>query len=108
VGPETDRAAATVFMFALGSALGEWATVSLTRRLDREGADAEERFREAMAEAIEIGMRFPRLRARVEGGAEVGYATAPEHSFEFGLQVILDGLQNELALRPTPSDRAEP
>jgi hypothetical protein len=32
-------------------------------------------------------------------GRIVGYATAPEHSFEFGLKVILDGLEHELAAR---------
>jgi hypothetical protein len=52
-----------------------------------------------MAKAIEIGMQFPRQRARLESGVEVGYATAPEDSFEFGLKVILDGLENELAAR---------
>jgi hypothetical protein len=52
-----------------------------------------------MAKSIEIGMRFPRLSARLGGGADIGYATAPEHSFEFGLKVILDGLESELAAR---------
>lgn len=104
VGAQADQAAATVFMFVLGSALGESATVSLTRRLNREGGNAEEQFRETMRKAIEIGMQFPRLRARMEGGADIGYATAPEHSFEFGLKVILDGLENELAARRRPSE----
>lgn len=45
-----------------------------------------------MAKATEIGMHFPRLRARLEGGADIGYATAHEDSFEFGLKVILDVL----------------
>lgn len=108
VGVQADRAVATVFMFVLGSVLGEWATVSLARRLSREGRNAEEQFRETMAKAIEIGMQFPRLRARVEGGADIGYATAPEHSFEFGLKVILDGLENELAAHRSPSAALRP
>jgi Tetracyclin repressor-like, C-terminal domain len=108
VGAEADRAAATAFMFVLGSALGESATVSLGRRLNREGGNAEEQFRETMAKAVEIGMQFPCLRARLEGGADIGYATAPAHSFEFGLKVILDGLENQLAARRRPSDWVEP
>jgi AcrR family transcriptional regulator len=108
VGAEADRAATTVFVFVLGIALGESATVSLTRRLNREGGNLEERFRETMAKAIEIGRHFPRLRVRLEGGADVGYASAPEHSFEFGLKVILDGLERELAARRRPADWVEP
>ena len=107
VGSEADRAVATVFTFVLGNALGESATVLLMRRLEREGGNPEDLLREAMAKAIEIGMQFPRLRARLEGGADVGYATAPEHSFEFGVRAILDGLENELAARRRPSDRVE-
>lgn len=41
-------------------------------------------------------MRFPRLRARVEAAAVTGYGSAPDHSFEFGLQAILDGLETRL------------
>jgi AcrR family transcriptional regulator len=108
VGAEADRAVATVFTFVLGNALGESATVSLTRRLSRAGGNAAEQFRETMAKAIEIGMQFPRLRARLEEGADIGYATAPEHSFEFGLKAILDGLENELAARRRPPDWVQP
>jgi hypothetical protein len=43
----------------------------------------------------------------VEGGTDVGYASAPKHSFQFGLKVILDGLENELADRRRPADRVE-
>ena len=54
-----------------------------------------------MAKAIEIGMHFPHLRARLEGAADIDYATAPEDSFEFGLKVILDGLESELVGQET-------
>ena len=46
----------------------------------------------------EIAAPFPRLRARLET-AGAGYGASPEDSFEFGLQVILDGLQDRLASR---------
>jgi Tetracyclin repressor-like, C-terminal domain len=103
IGPEADRAVATVFTFVLGNALGESATVSLMRRLGREGGNPEDRLREAMAKAIEIGMQFPRLRARLEGGADVGYATAPENSLDLGLNALFEGLEKELATRRRPS-----
>jgi AcrR family transcriptional regulator len=99
VGGEADRATATVFMFVLGDALGESATVSLTRRLSRDGANAEEQLRDAVAKAWEIAMPYPRLRARREAFADADYAAAPDESFEFGLQVIFDGLEGQLAAR---------
>lgn len=74
---------------------------SLTRRLNREGGNAEERFRETMAKAIEIACTS---RACVPGskeGADIDYATAPEDSFEFGLKVILDGPESELVSQET-------
>jgi AcrR family transcriptional regulator len=108
VGEEADRAAAIVFMFVLGSALGESATVSLTRRLGRESGNAEEQIRDHIAKASEIAMQFPRLRARSESFAATDYAAAPDKSFEFGLEVILDGLDGQLAASSgKPRRRAE-
>jgi hypothetical protein len=49
-----------------------------------------------MARAAEIAMQFPRLRERLDRPAPAEYATAPDSSFEFGLQGILDGLQARL------------
>jgi hypothetical protein len=97
VGAEADKATATVFMFVLGSALGESATFGLRRRLSRDGGNAEELVRDTLVRGTEIGMRFPRLRARLEGGPVVGYAAAPDKSFEFGLQAIFDGLEARLS-----------
>jgi AcrR family transcriptional regulator len=105
VGAEADRATATVFMFVLGSALGASATDSLKRRLSRDGADPEELIRDTVAKATEIGMRFPRLRARLEGTPSVDYGAAPDKSFEFGLQAILDGLDGRLAAHRMPTSR---
>jgi AcrR family transcriptional regulator len=99
VGAEADQATATVFMFVLGNALGESAAASLTRRLSRDGGNAEELVRDTMAQASEIAMQFPRLRARLETAAASGYGAAPDNSFEFGLRAIFDGLEDQLAAR---------
>jgi len=99
IGAEADQASATVFMFVLGSALGISATVSLQRRFSRDGGDAEELIRDTILKASEIAMRFPRLRARLEGTPSIDYAGAPDKSFEFGLQAIFDGFEARLAAR---------
>ncbi|MFB4319835.1 TetR/AcrR family transcriptional regulator [Actinomadura sp. 21ATH] len=95
-GAQADRAAATVFTFVLGNALGESAMASLTRRFSRAGGNAEEAFQKTMEQAGEVAMRFPRLRARVERPEAADYAGAPDGSFEFGLHAILDGLEARL------------
>ncbi|CAM5661993.1 hypothetical protein STENM327S_08357 [Streptomyces tendae] len=92
VGVEADQAAATVFTFVLGHSIGLSATLSVNRRLTNAGRNAQEAIRQTMAQATEIAMGFPRLRSRVDSDAGTEYGAAPEHSFEFGLQAILDGL----------------
>src|SRR5262249_19753941 len=94
-GAQADRAAATVFTFVLGNALGAAATTSLTRKLSREGGDAERLIRDHIAKAAEVAAQCPRLRARIDDVA-ADYGAAPEGSFEFGLRAILDGLEAEL------------
>ena len=86
-----DRASAVVFMFALGTAVGAAATVSLTRRLRRDAGDPEELLRAATAEAAAVAAAHPRLRARLDTAA-AEYNAAPDDSFEFGLQALLDGI----------------
>jgi AcrR family transcriptional regulator len=92
---QAGQAMATVFTFVLGNALGPAAAASFTRKLSRDGGDAEKLMRDSMAKAREIAMRFPRLRARLDTAA-AEYAAAPDNSFEFGLQAILDGLEAQL------------
>jgi AcrR family transcriptional regulator len=103
VGTQADQAAATVFTYVLGNALGPAAEASLTRKLDRSGSDASELIRDNVAKAKVIAAQFPRLRSRVNTGA-AEYGAAPENSFEIGLQAILDGLGAQL----TPSFRSLP
>jgi AcrR family transcriptional regulator len=93
---DADRAAATVFTFVLGSALGPAAQVSLNRRLSKNGADAEELMADAMARATETAMQFPRLRERLGTTAATEYAEAPDNTFAFGLQSLLDGFEARL------------
>ncbi len=101
---QADQAAAAVFMFVLGNALGPAAAASLSRKLAREGADAEAAMRESMDQAREIAMRFPRLGARIQT-TSANYAAAPENTFEFGVRVLLAGLETQLGGRPTPAGR---
>ncbi|MFD6878692.1 MULTISPECIES: TetR/AcrR family transcriptional regulator [unclassified Streptomyces] len=98
-GPEADRAAGTVFTYVLGSVLGTSAEASLVRRLGRDGGDPQELIQETVAKATEVAMRFPRLRTRVDGPAATAYAAAPEQTFEFGLRILLGGLEAELTGR---------
>ena len=101
-GPQADQAAAAVFTFVLGNALGPAAVASLTRKLGRTGGDVQEHMRERVAQASEIAAQFPRLQAR-RTTAATGSGAAPEHTFEFGLQAILDGLETQLTARRAPA-----
>ncbi|MFH8760362.1 TetR/AcrR family transcriptional regulator [Streptomyces atroolivaceus] len=96
---QSDQAAGAVFTYVLGNAAGTAATASLTRKANGTG----EQFRDTMAEAREIATRYPRLRARLETQAAADYAAAPEGTFEFGLRVLLDGLEQELAAQSGPN-----
>jgi AcrR family transcriptional regulator len=100
--PQADQAMATVFTFVLGNALGPAAAATLPRKLSRGGGNAEALIRDTMAKARDIAAQFPRLRARLETTA-AGYAAAPEHNLEFGLQAIFDGLEAQLTTRRTPA-----
>ncbi|MER5447033.1 TetR/AcrR family transcriptional regulator C-terminal domain-containing protein [Streptomyces sp. NPDC002766] len=96
VAADADRAAATVFTFVLGSALGPAAQVSLNRRLGKNGVEAEQLMADAMRRATETAMQFPRLRERLGTTAATEYAAAPDNTFAFGLQSILDGFETRL------------
>ncbi|WP_310722801.1 TetR/AcrR family transcriptional regulator [Streptomyces sp. N2A] len=93
---DADRAAATVLTFVLGSTLGPAAQVSLNRRLSKDGADAEQRMADAMTRATETARQFPRLRERLNTTAAKEYAAAPDDTFAFGLQSLLDGFEARL------------
>jgi AcrR family transcriptional regulator len=100
---EADRAAASVFTFVLGSALGASAMVSLTRRLSRNGKNAQKALQDTMTKATDVALQFPRLRERLDGPAATEYAAAPEQTFELGLHALLRGLEAERIDRRTHS-----
>lgn len=91
-----EQALASVFTFVLGNALGPAATASFMRKLSRAEGDTGELVRAYRSEVAVIAKEFPRLRARIESPA-AGYGTAPDDSFAFGLQALLDGLENTAA-----------
>ncbi|MBA2811431.1 TetR/AcrR family transcriptional regulator [Streptomyces sp. KM273126] len=93
---DADRAAAAVFTYVLGSALGPAAQVSLNRRLSKKGADAEQLMADTMTRATETATQFPRLRERLGTTAATEYAAAPDNTFAFGLQSLLDGFDARL------------
>lgn len=94
---DADRAAATVFIYVAGSALGSAVQVSLTRRLSRSGRDADQTLADTMTKAKEIAMDFPNLRKRMHTTAAETYSAAPDNTFTFGLQTILTGFESHLA-----------
>ena len=55
-----------------------------------------------MAKSNEIAAQFPRLRTRLISEAD-DYAAAPDGTFEFGLNALLDGLEARLADRADSS-----
>jgi AcrR family transcriptional regulator len=93
-GAQADQAAATVFTFVIGNALGPAAKASLTRKLGRDGGDGEKAMRDTMAEASQIAAQFPRLRARLHT-RKAHYGAAPDNTFQFGLHTVLDGLARD-------------
>ncbi|MFI7610058.1 TetR/AcrR family transcriptional regulator [Nonomuraea terrae] len=90
-GAAADLASAAVFTYVLGNVLGMSALDSLTKRLSRTGKDPEELIGATMARAREIAGDFPRLRARL-GTSSDDYNATPEHTFEYGLRALLDGI----------------
>jgi AcrR family transcriptional regulator len=93
---DADRAAATVFLYVTGSALGSAAQVSLTRRLTRSGRDADQLLQDTITKAKEVAMDYPNLRKRLTTPAAAEYSAAPDSTFDFGLQTILTGFESRL------------
>jgi AcrR family transcriptional regulator len=97
-----EQVATAVLTLVLGHALGEAADAALARKLSRQGRKAEKALRDRIARAREIAVQFPRLRAHLETSVAPEYAVGLEHSFELGLEAMLDGLDAQLTgARPT-------
>lgn len=95
-GVAADWAMNTVFVFVLGRALGESAEHAWQQRMSRNGADEQKKMQQTIEHVTAIAMQFPRMRARMEVWGQTGDNAPADHSFEFGLQTILDGLQVRL------------
>ncbi len=91
----------TVFTFVLGNALGVASEAAWRARLRRTGGDEQEQIRTMVAQATEIAMRFPRLRAHSTAQEDDAPSPASDQELEFGLRTILTGLQAELGARPS-------
>jgi AcrR family transcriptional regulator len=92
---QADQAAAIVFSYVLGNALGPAADAALARKLARGDDATSQLVAQNFAKAKEAAMRYPRLRARLEAGAAES-SSPPSGSFEIGLDAILDGLETHL------------
>ena len=101
-GAKANQATSAVFTYVLGNALGLAATASFTRKLGRGGGDIQALLQASRAEVLEVAAQFPLLRARLELPS-AGYGAAPEGSFAFGLEAVLDGLEARLT-SPAESD----
>ncbi|MFD8020777.1 TetR/AcrR family transcriptional regulator [Streptomyces lavendulae] len=95
-GPQADLASAAVFTYVLGNAAPAAATTSLTRRIQSEGGDPGKAFAEVTREAVEAAQGFPRLLQRIDSADLADYAEAPQDTFAFGLESLLDGLAARL------------
>ena len=93
-GTDLDWAYNTVFHFVLGVAVGESQRTVMLARLSKAG-DAEMVDRARRAE--EIAGEFPRLKARIEATSTNDPAAATRGSFDYGIETILDGLEERLA-----------
>ena len=98
-GAQADQAAAAVFTFVLGNALGAAAAASLTRKLGRDGGNAAGAAPRPHGRSRTRSRRSSRGCAPASDTAAARYGAAPDNSFEFGLHAILDGLQAKLASR---------
>lgn len=105
-GVEADRALAVVFMFVLGNAIGQSASVTLRRRLRQEGSNADDVIRQSIDYQIEVAQNFPRLQSRIATVVDTDYYSAPDLSFDLGLEVIFDGLEKQLRARQLPVQAA--
>jgi hypothetical protein len=99
-GRDAEHAVNVVFTFVLGMALGTAAEAAWKTPLRRGGGNGEEQVQMAVAQAVEIAIRYPRRRAHSQAHGDGDPAATPGQELEFGLQTILDGLRDRLAAQP--------
>jgi AcrR family transcriptional regulator len=96
VGSQVDAAMNTVAMYVTGCALRDSAEATMLRRLGPDSESQAEQLRKVMQEVADTVVAYPRLRARAEAYLDLGQA-GPQRGFEWGLDVIFDGLEARLA-----------
>jgi hypothetical protein len=72
------------------------------RQIESDKKSSPIPFTEKSSLTPNFAAQFPRLRARLDT-AVADYAAAPDNSFEFGLQAILDGIEAQLITRRMPA-----
>lgn len=102
-GWDLDWAVNTAYTFVAGSALDDATAAAMERAQIRpgRGAGAEgeaEAAEDIVAWATGIASRYPRLKARLEAQAGGDPVVMGREKFEFGVEVILDGLEARLRL----------
>jgi AcrR family transcriptional regulator len=97
-GKDIDAALNTVGMYVTGCALRDAAHAALMRRLGPSPESQAAQMRKILAEVTETTRPYPRLRVRAEEYMDVDNAD-PERGFGWGLNVIFDGLEAQLAAR---------
>jgi AcrR family transcriptional regulator len=95
-GSQVGAAMNTVGMYVTGCAVRDAAEAAVLRRLGPDADSQAEQLRTIMKQVAETAMDYPRLRARAEAYRDADLART-DRGFEWGLDVVLDGLQARLA-----------
>jgi len=99
---QADWALSTVVQFVLGRAMGQAADDAWKRRQGLNPRRSQAQLGQTVAAATEVAMLFTRLRRRLQSWRSADQASRSAQSFEFGLQTILDGLDQRLSARGSP------
>lgn len=95
-GLDLDWAVSTISTFVSGIAFNKAFTTTMEARIRRGGEEEMQRFMTAGSEAKEIAGRFPRLLERMTDQRTLSPDESALRSLEFGLETILDGLEERL------------
>jgi Tetracyclin repressor-like, C-terminal domain len=78
-------------MVKIDSPLARAAASSFRKRFNEADATTQAEMRDRLGKMREVAVQFPRLRARSKS-ASAEYGTAPQNTFEVGLNALLDGI----------------
>jgi hypothetical protein len=94
---EADAALSTVMAYVIGTSVSEAAWLAMVERSGQDERAWQDRLRPAVERATRS---YPRLRTQIRGRAGQEPARLREEAFDYGLNLICDGLQTRLAGRP--------